>query len=833
MRALVSVLIFAVAGCSSSVKGNPSQDRPVADDDIAPPLACSAGEHACAGACAANDAVTSCGDRCSACPTVANGSATCDGTSCGVSCAAGYALCLGACVASACGTTLEANVFTKLGEGDTGTRRNASMVYLASTGEYVLNGGSILIGGSHPYDVQGLALADGVWRNHHPFDKAAVWGGDTGNTSAPEPVNEGFNSVDSQGVVRPSWGVYPNIPTYFQYAYDPATERQVFYLKNRTFVYDVAARTYDFPTVTIDPVGGPPKAPLVWGAMAYDSAADQVVLFGGGNVRSARADPGTWMYDVGSHVWRAIPGPMPPQRALSRMVVDPGRRRAVLFGGDQLDVLLADTWVFDFATEAWEELTPAQVPEPRAGHHLLYLPSSGRIVLLGGYGYASDPGYYAPHYATLPWEVWRFDWATPSWELVKHFGDAEETPSVGPTTFTTAAAAGAGDVVVVQIGATDGGETWALRIDASATQDATAYAWPPTATTTRTGPYDPAWFTSGVPAPDPAAFAADLNARADNGWSEITIPNRPRGNRDWGTATIDPVRKVVYRWSGGHAAHSGTDVLEWNYADNRYAIAYAPEFPLEFDYTNDQIPGGQWSFKNRPFMAVHTYRAYVYAPAIDRVVIHKNGVTYFYDPTSHDFDADHPSQALGGSQFDNVLAATATDVFAWTPNGVFRLDGDQSWEPLTLSSAALPAIGSDRTTMLYDSMRDRLLLASTAQGAAGELYALNTSTGVVTSLSPAGKAALVDLGFQREGVYLPAADLVFFGGSVVGARTLVYDCAENRWYGYAVDPSTLQAAFYDVSLGVTTDGNRIFAMNTDSRMFTLTIDKATVDKVGF
>ncbi|HEX5273087.1 MAG TPA: hypothetical protein VFW33_21470 [Gemmataceae bacterium] len=38
-----------------------------------------------------------------------------------------------------------------------------------------------------------------------------------------------------------------------------------------------------------------------------------------------------------------------PQRANSRLVYDPEAKKVLLFGGDALDHLLADTWAFDVA----------------------------------------------------------------------------------------------------------------------------------------------------------------------------------------------------------------------------------------------------------------------------------------------------------------------------------------------------------------------------------------------------------------------------------------------------------------------------------------------------
>ena len=59
---------------------------------------CPSGAHDCGGTCVSNASPNSCGMSCATCPTPPNGSATCDGTSCGISCVSGYNACGGACV---------------------------------------------------------------------------------------------------------------------------------------------------------------------------------------------------------------------------------------------------------------------------------------------------------------------------------------------------------------------------------------------------------------------------------------------------------------------------------------------------------------------------------------------------------------------------------------------------------------------------------------------------------------------------------------------------------------------------------------------------------------
>jgi hypothetical protein len=60
-------------------------------------MICNSGYHLCGSTCALNTSVSTCGTSCSACPIPANGTATCDGTSCGSTCNTGYHSCSGVC----------------------------------------------------------------------------------------------------------------------------------------------------------------------------------------------------------------------------------------------------------------------------------------------------------------------------------------------------------------------------------------------------------------------------------------------------------------------------------------------------------------------------------------------------------------------------------------------------------------------------------------------------------------------------------------------------------------------------------------------------------------
>lgn len=69
---------------------------------------CDSGFHECGGECVSDNAVATCGTRCSPCPTPDNATPTCDGTSCGFTCNTGFHACSGQCVPDnsvTCGTS--------------------------------------------------------------------------------------------------------------------------------------------------------------------------------------------------------------------------------------------------------------------------------------------------------------------------------------------------------------------------------------------------------------------------------------------------------------------------------------------------------------------------------------------------------------------------------------------------------------------------------------------------------------------------------------------------------------------------------------------------------
>lgn len=850
MRALLPLL--ALCACVGTATG-PTIDAGAPELDGG--ASCAAGTHDCAGACVADDAVASCGSSCTPCAAPANATATCTNGACGFSCAAGFEPCLGRCLAADAGTcpvNLRPNVFAPLTTGDVGTRTQAALIYLPTTSEYVLVGGA-RTHAAQPYDVQVLKLGDAAWRNAFPPGKETTWGPEVGNSTAPGFRSESFEVADTSGFPRPSFEVYGGTTTFGQSAWLAGQNRLLFYLWNRTFSYDAVARSWAFHAPAIDPAGGSMRPRLMWGSMTADSTGSKVLLFGGANVESDAGTPGTWIYEPATTTWRPVTGAEPPARSYSNLVTDPERNEALLFGGDELDRLLADTWTFDFATERWTQHTPPVSPSPRAGHRLLYLPQSKATVLLGGWTSSSTTDYVADPYQRLPMQLWRFDFANRTWALVKHFTDMA-TPTFSPSMthagFTFAAAVGADDIAVLhhKTGYPDDqaqGRTWALKLDVSAPDVAGTLQHGVDAgtVTTRTGRYEPAWFLdAGLPdAGELSAISQRIATAPDNAWLEVIAPNRPRSNHDWGTAAFDSDSRQLLRWSGGHSAWSGTDVLHYSITDNRFAIGYRPELVFERTFTNDQMPG-HWSPKGRPWMAVHTYKMYAYSSALRRMVIYKNPYTYFYDPSRSvmEFEGARVKQELGGNQYVNTLTETPTGLIAWTPMGLWKLESRAGpWvklNPMAMGGATLPAMSPDSQTAVYVPMGDRLLLFATQGNAKGEVYEYAIGANTFRLLNPAGKTQLSATlgGFLREAAFLPSVGLVMFAidfqtpADVTAnvKRVPVYDVVNNRWSAWK-----LNAQRYGNSFAVVADvsADRIWGLGQNNEVFVLKLNPATAD----
>jgi hypothetical protein len=481
----------------------------------------------------------------------------------------------------------------------------------------------------------------------------------------------------------------------------------------------------------------------------------------------------------------------PPARALSPIVFEPKSKLFVLFGGDHCDYLTNDTWVFDPAHRRWTLRHPASAPPPRA-NHTWKATSDGRLVLSGGYTYFSNTDYMGGQYIDLADGDWTYDVAENKW--------------------------------------TGSGK-----------------AAPPISRTYRTGPFLPEFFfDASVPVPDAAAFQARLAALRANVWTRTNPPHLPQVNRDWGSAVLDPSRDLILRWSGGHCAHGGSDVLQYHLGANRWELCCPVEFPLGQLYDNTEYPGG-WNFNHRPWISGHTYQNYGIDPLSQKMIfLGHSPWGYTYDPDRGDWSTRFAlprAMDYSGSFYTLTTTATPRGLVCWTQAGeVFRFDAAAGqWQPLKLTGETLPGAEVDNSTVVYDSHRDRLLFVRKPYGNdrfKGEVYTLDLKTLQVGHSSPAGKEHAGEIPYLCQLRYDAVNDLLLVGGTLPPGpdglrRTPAYDCAANKWISLAIrgdDPSGREGR--NVSLGLMYDAKRhlFWAVDTNSNVFVLRLDVAAADR---
>lgn len=185
--------------------------------------------------------------------------------------------------------------------------------------------------------------------------------------------------------------------------------------------------------------------------------------------------------------------------------------------------------------------------------------------------------------------------------------------------------------------------------------------------------------------PDAAANEARLKALPLNTWVAMHPPQKPRVNRDWGSACIAPDCDVLLRWSGGHCAHGGSDVPMYHFATNRWELPFPVEFPLGQCYSNTSYPTG-FNFNRRPWVSGHTYKSFGYDPTSKLMVFTgHNPWSYLFDPQAGDWvgRAKKPNLMCYDSSFYTLtLCSTDKDLYCW--GGQYdRAVGMHKWQPAT------------------------------------------------------------------------------------------------------------------------------------------------------
>jgi hypothetical protein len=312
-----------------------------------------------------------------------------------------------------------------------------------------------------------------------------------------------------------------------------------------------------------------------------------------------------------------------------------------------------------------------------------------------------------------------------------------------------------------------------------------------------------------------------------------------------------PKEDFILRWSGGHSAHGGTDVIQYSPKTNRWILFHSVEFPLGQLYSNTSYPNGV-SFNGRPWITGHTYQNYGCDPEHGMWYTGQDSHAFHYDPALGEWDTTKtkPVQKPKGMSYGNcfytlTLTNTSDGLVCWTQEGKLFGMPDRTtgaWKEIALGGEKLLGSMVDNSTIVYDSQRNTLYTFRKSYGDdnrySGKLQAIDLKTKEVRTITPANAAAAAGVPYLCQIRYDEASDLLLCGctlppGEDKLRRTPAYDPAKNQWLSLQItgdDPSGPKGR--NVSLGMMYDAGRklLWAVDTNSQVYALKLNRATAEE---
>lgn len=188
-------------------------------------------------------------------------------------------------------------------------------------------------------------------------DRMIVFGGLDLATSSENNETWAYD-VDASSWERMDPTESPTPRNYSAMAYDAGSDRVVLFggapasdVLGDTWAYD-----YDNDAWTeMSPSTSPP--PRTYSGMAYDSKRDRMVLFGGSADQETASLGDVWEYDLESNRWTDVsPTDGPGARAWHAMAYDDESDLIVVFGGgESRTAYSAETWLLDATARSWRQ----------------------------------------------------------------------------------------------------------------------------------------------------------------------------------------------------------------------------------------------------------------------------------------------------------------------------------------------------------------------------------------------------------------------------------------------------------------------------------------------
>jgi Galactose oxidase, central domain len=748
-------------------------------------------------------------------------------------------------LASTLHAELPANRWTILQRDLAGARRGSALRYAPGAGVFVLwgfmNDDPDLLQ-EQPlmripeYDVVAFNPDEGKWRSQFPIEWVELWTRQmplayvprtySGITTGSERTVLRSPTAEKEGVPRPDLNI-----VFDQVTYHTRSESLIYFTGGLTAVYNVQARRWE----DLMPSQSPP--PVVGGSLVYDPLHDEVVLFGGGHV--AEPSPGggiigytgTWVYRFGKNIWQQLPlKTQPPPRMNTRLACDTKNQVLVLFGGDAQTHYLGDTWIFDLKTQSWRQSKALAGPQPRAGHFTVYDSETGWVMIGGGYN-EKDLS-----------DMWAYNVASDSWQALH--GD------VPTGFYVSADIAPEKRLIVLVANTQKPGDTMTCNILYPVRTTYGYRIEPQTILREGVagGPLRPVLKGETIVAEASDRSASRREAQKKrleglpiNQWVHLASAGREAPARTWGSATFDSHRGQILYWGGGHCGYEGNDVDAYDVDSNSWRrISRFAEYPERLWNHGVRLAGV--TFSGGPWTE-HGRRIYAYDPVSRKLILVRTiRLTTGYEPellgqfpvastsdyqarvdalvqppssyvkyATWAFDPDAGAHDLLGAApegLDTLLSTPhgvmgvnvnwpkrlndAGYLLPWRPSqpvedtALFRFDAQtKRWERLGEKQAS-PQNLYERTSLTYDSNRDRILLHG-GSGNRDQLWSFdlkqqrwkNLSPGVTSP--PGGKTPACG----REAVFLSLQDiLLIYAASSKDPQTWslwAYRASQNTW----------------------------------------------------
>ena len=470
----------------------------------------------------------------------------------------------------------------------------------------------------------------------------------------------------------------------------------------------------------------------------------------------------------------------PPLRSNAVLVYDRENELFVLFGGDAQDRFLADTWVFDPATERWTERRPEVSPPPVDIYAACYLDKPGLVFLTTLSTHRTEG------------RAWVYDTAENTWTPLNF-----QLPR-SRMAWASAAYSAKHDLIVLtspQRG------TWVGRVD-PADIDEGAEGVPPGTWAWNSRGRAQMESILGAPEPDPEAVREKLAELPANTYVSADYPGHLT-SKTWSSTTFDTDRGMVLYTGGGHSGYKGEDIALYDTSTNRWHFQGPPAFiPLLHNY-NGALFG--WTYGFRP-TSQHTYLWYAYDPT-SRTMLYcarslgiRNGMQVLLeDDDSKAFEYDQNTHRTFTWVYDTVrnrlyppvpgrpFGTTWSMALIGTPNGIYAKIGRTLWHcevttedgradlKWTVVDDGSPSGWGEFQPLMYDSRRNRLLMtAVAARGEPVRVWEWPLDGGPWNELEVTGNRNW----YSREVVYDDANDALI---AMPSQQLMVMNCETNEW----------------------------------------------------